>query len=67
MADRQQWAFDPNLNMDARGPRALEYIAHYLDRIDQSLERIAEAMESGKGNEPLRAELRGLTATMSHR
>lgn len=51
MADRHPWTFDPNLQIDLRGPRALEYIAQYLDRIDQSLERIADALEAAKKEE----------------
>ena len=67
MAQRQTFDFNPNIQMDLRGPRALEFIAHYLDRIDQTLERIAGSLESGAGNEPLRVELRGLVHSLNQR
>ena len=65
MPDRHPWTFEPNVGADLRAPRALEYIAQYLDRINLSLDRIADALESGKANEPLRVELRGLVRAMN--
>jgi hypothetical protein len=53
MADELPWTFQSNMTPDLRQARALEYIAHYLDRI-------ARAMESGAGNEPLRRDLKEL-------
>lgn len=46
-----------NLNEDRRQSRALEHIAHYLDRIESHLEVIANASASGGFNEGLRMEL----------
>ena len=45
--DRLPWKFDENVHRDRRGDRALEYIANYLDRIDQHLEVVAEALQAG--------------------
>lgn len=42
----------------ARGARALEFIAYYLDRIEQHLERIANAAEGGTPRDPELAEIR---------
>jgi hypothetical protein len=64
MADRQPWTFAQNLKPEFREPRAQEYIAYYLDRIDQTLERIAKALEAGGGNEPLRLGLMNLEQTV---
>lgn len=58
---RVPWAFDRNLTQtDLRMAKALEYQAYYLDRIDQSLDRIASALETGAANEPLRLQLLSL-------
>ena len=39
---RQQWKFNPPDSMgEHRQAAALEYIAYYLDRIEQHLEKIA--------------------------
>ena len=48
MQPRQSWVFvDARMNEDReeRQVRALEFIAHYLDRIELQLERVADAME----------------------
>ena len=51
-------AFQPHgMTDEVRRTRALEFTAHYLDRIDLSLERIATALGSGEGNERLRLTL----------
>ncbi len=43
LSARQEWKFDPHLSdAELRKARALEYIAHYLDRIEQHLETIAK-------------------------
>lgn len=55
--DRQPWTFPQNMTPDLRQARAMEYAAQYLDRIDQTLERIAVALEAGSGNAPLQKEL----------
>ena len=47
--DRMQWTFERHISQENRSPRALEYIAYYLDRIDQNLERIARGVEFGNG------------------
>jgi hypothetical protein len=46
--DKQSWTFDRNLQIDMRSPRALEFIAHYLDRIEGHLAHIVEAIDQGK-------------------
>src|SRR5690348_322487 len=58
MAEKLNWAFDRNLSdPKLRQARALEYIAHYLDRIDGHLELLAKSVSSGGVNEPLRQQL----------
>lgn len=65
--NRRDWSFDPNVQADLRGPRALEFIAHYLDGIDRSLDRIAEVLEHDRGSvEHLRSELKGVSVALSH-
>jgi hypothetical protein len=45
MPERLQWTLDrAALEPAARQARALEYIAHYLDRIEQHLERITKTL-----------------------
>ena len=48
------------ISPDERAARALEHIAHYLDRIDSHLERIA----SGEANEKLRLEMESLVEAL---
>jgi hypothetical protein len=60
MIARQVFAFVGNLPADARAARALEYIAHYLDRIDQSLESIATSLAADPGNAQLRNQLQSI-------
>lgn len=62
--DCRAWKFDPNTQMDLRPGVALEFIAYYLDRIDQHLEVIAQAAQSGGGSERLRLELRSIAQTL---
>lgn len=58
MPERLDWTFERNLgDVGLRAARALEYTAHYLDRIEGHLGRIATAMERGTGNELARREL----------
>ena len=67
-ADRYPWAFQPHgMTDEVRRTRALEFTAHYLDRIDLSLERIATALESGGGNERLRLTLETIAEVLRHR
>jgi hypothetical protein len=42
----------------------LKYVAHYLDRIDNSLERIANALEKGGVNENLRLQLMNIESAI---
>lgn len=67
MSDRHPWKFDQNLTLDHRAPRALEYIAQYLDRIDLSLERIAVALETGKASESIGRELRAIQGALNRK
>ena len=55
--DRHAWRFDPNIQPERRPGNALEYIAYYLDRIDQHLEVIANSVKEGGVNEQLRLQL----------
>jgi hypothetical protein len=64
---RQPWKFEQSISIEHKGPRALEFIAQYLDRIDLSLERIANSLETGSVNEALRVEIRGIAAALIHR
>jgi hypothetical protein len=57
MAARNPWTFSQNLPAELRIARATEYVACYLDRIDQSLESIATSLASGAGNEQMRNQL----------
>jgi hypothetical protein len=63
MADRLPWTFDPT-KPEFREAKAQEYCAYYLDRIDQTLERIATALEKGGGNELLRLQLMSIEAAI---
>ncbi len=56
-----------NTQLEFRTPIALEFIAHYLDRIDSHLERLADAAEAGKPNEKLVGELRGLVHLLARK
>ena len=62
MPDRLPWTFD-RLLPELREPKAAEYTAYYLDRIDQTLERIAVALEAGNG-ESLRLQLMNIEAAI---
>lgn len=45
MPDRLQWTFDNAvIEPSERQARALEYIAHYLDRIEQHFDRITNSL-----------------------
>jgi hypothetical protein len=60
---RHRWDFkEPELpsNSDGRQVRLLEYIAHYLEGIEIQLERIANSVESGSFNEPVRKAISDL-------
>ena len=46
----------PKGQADERQAVALEFIAHYLDRIDEHLERIANAVEKGDASETMNIE-----------
>ncbi len=50
--ERQNFTFsgDPRATSDGAAAQALEFIAHYLDRIDGHLERIATQLEAGQAN-----------------
>jgi hypothetical protein len=60
---KQQFLFPsqtmPSAPTEARVAATLEFIAHYLDRIDSHLERLASAAESG--DERLHARVEALT------
>ena len=53
-AQKQDFVFSNargvDLPADVRAAIALEFIAHYLDRIDGHLERLAANVESGQAN-----------------
>ncbi len=40
---------DETVQLEFRSPRALEYIAFYMGRIDKKLERLIELMEQRQG------------------
>lgn len=45
MPERLQWTFDPAvIAPGARQARALEYIAHYMDRIERHLDQITKGL-----------------------
>lgn len=46
--------------IEERRTDALEFMAHYLDRIESHLGRIAESLSSGSVHETLRVQLEGL-------
>lgn len=51
MTPKHDFDFDRgSLNEEKRKARALEYIAHYLDRIEGQLDRIAGTLEKGTTN-----------------
>ena len=43
--------------VEARVANSLEFIAHYLDRIEGHLERLANAVESEGANQKVRTQL----------
>ena len=43
--ERREWKFVEQTQPDMKAGIAAEYIAYYLDRIDVSLERIANTLE----------------------
>jgi hypothetical protein len=45
---KQNWTFDQNMAPELRKVRALEYIAHFLDRIEVHLGRLAD-QQAGVG------------------
>jgi hypothetical protein len=55
----------PKGQPEERQAVALEFIAHYLDRIDSHLERLAAAIESGAGNEKIRLQLMNMEKWLS--
>ena len=57
--ERPAWKADPLISDPiVRQARAMEYIAHYLDRIEQHLARLADASEQS------RASLIGIAQTL---
>ena len=54
----------PKGNSDERQAIALEFIAHYLDRIDDHLEKLAAVAESGGATEKLRLQLMNIERAM---
>lgn len=51
MPERLQWTLDPGVQeTSARQARALEYIAHYMDRIEQHLELITKSLTTAPGD-----------------
>lgn len=61
-----QFEFDRRIeNPEVRKARALEFIAHYLDRIDGHLERIATDLEKGPKNDSLMNALSGVAGALS--
>lgn len=50
--ERRNFTFsgNPQATPDGVAAQALEFIAHYLDRIDSHLERIATQLEAGQSN-----------------
>jgi hypothetical protein len=61
---RLSFSFDQNVQIDLRSPRALEFIAYYLDRIEGHLDRIAGALQSGAPSEHIRLELKSIEAAL---
>ena len=57
ITEKKAFVGKPKDQPEERQAIALEFIAHYLDRVDSHLERLAEALESGKGNEKIRLQL----------
>jgi hypothetical protein len=57
VTEKKAFVGKPKGQPEERQAIALEFIAHYLDRIDSHLEQLAEALESGKGNEKIRLQL----------
>ena len=56
-----------NTQLEFRTPIALEFIAHYLDRIDDHLERLAAlAQGSGEAVGRLSADFRGAAVALGH-
>lgn len=54
--------------MDERPTIALEFIAYYLDRIDDHLERLAVTLEATGGGFPmLKAELEGIRKVLDQK
>ena len=57
ITEKKAFVGKPKGQPEERQAIALEFIAHYLDRIDFHLERLAAAIESGSGNEKIRLQL----------
>ena len=51
---------------DKRIANSLEFIAHYLDRIDNNLKLISNSLQSGGVNEPLRAQLMNIETALKN-
>ncbi len=65
LTDKMPWKFEPNIDFDQRAPRALEFIAMYLDRIESHLDRIAANAESSQvSGAKIASQITGIAAML---
>jgi len=71
MTARREFAFLESdrgtVSAEARAANALEFIAHYLDRIDRHLEQLTVSVSQGAGVEKLRLELIAIQGALEQR
>ncbi len=62
-AERKAFLFPDQMNSEARVANALEFIAHYLDRIEGHLQRLADQQPEAGGR--IAAEIKQVQAALN--